>query len=537
MLGRIQRLFQGLPNSHQIRETLFNLYLTDTWKITPRLTANLGLRWEPYFPQSVVNGAIFTFDLDRFRAGTKSTVYVNAPPGFYYPGDPGFPGIQGVNTQIAHFTPRAGLAWDPKGDGKTSIRASYAFGYAFLPGIWREDASGSNPFGGRTTITNPAGGLGNPWLGIGNPFPYTVDKNATFTPSGLFLTPSPTYNQHTPTVYSWNFSLQHQFGHSWLASATYIGSRTQLIWGLNPINPAIPTIPGANANNTDARRLLTVLRPQDGRFFGPVAQYDDGGTQIYHGMLLSLQRRLSRGVSMSANYTLSHCIGPFADINANGPPADESYTVPNNRNFDHGNCDIDRRNIFNLTGTAETPRFNGPLTRMLATGWKLSGIYKYSSGAPINVTMGTTDRALTGTLRQRPNLLPGANPYLDTSGGPGTQYLNPAAFGLPVLGTYGNLGWNALTAPGSWDFNLSLARAFRINEKQSVELRVEAYNITNSFRPAFATSSNQNGSISPTTTGNAGTPNFANSTNTGLFGQIRGSLDPRVMQFALKYVF
>ena len=146
MLGNVSTLFQGLDNTHQIRDTLFNMYVTDTWKATSRLTVNVGVRWEPYFPQSVMNGSIFTFDINRYIAGIKSTQYTNAPPGFYYPGDPGFPGIKGVNTQMAHFTPRIGLAYDPMGDGKMSIRASYAFGYAFLPGIWREDASGSNPW-------------------------------------------------------------------------------------------------------------------------------------------------------------------------------------------------------------------------------------------------------------------------------------------------------------------------------------------------------------------------------------------------------
>ena len=226
--------------------------------------------------------------------------------------------------------------------------------------------------GGRTTLTTIPGGFVNPWQGIGNPFPYTVDKNATFTPSGLFLTPDPNYNQKTPTSQSWNLSLQQQFGSNWLASATYIGSLTQHIWALNPINPAIivgPIAGGAGTcaagttiqtcsgtNNTDARRLLTVLRPTDGTRFGPVAQYDDGATQSYHGLLLSIQKRLARGVSASANYTLSHCIGNFADINANGPPADETYINPNDRNFDRGNCDIDRRHLINFTTFRDNPQ-------------------------------------------------------------------------------------------------------------------------------------------------------------------------------------
>jgi hypothetical protein len=166
----------------------------------------------------------------------------------------------------------------------------------------------------------------------------------------------------------------------------------------------------------------------------------------------------------------------------------------------------------------------------------LSGIYRYSSGSPINVNYNTTDFALTGTLRQRPNLVAGVNPYLNTSGSPNSQYLNPAAFSAPAFGTYGNLGWNALTGPGAWSLDMSLTRAFRITERQTIEVRAEAYNVTNSFHPAFATGANQNGSVSATTTANAGSPNFA-IPNNAIFGQIRGALDPRIMQFALKYTF
>ena len=97
---------------------------------------------------------IFNFDTARFLNNVKSTQFVNAPPGFYYPGDPGFPGNSGVKTYWKNFAPRLGFAWDPKGDGKTSVRASFGYGYAFVPGLTREDQQGQNPWGGRQIITN-----------------------------------------------------------------------------------------------------------------------------------------------------------------------------------------------------------------------------------------------------------------------------------------------------------------------------------------------------------------------------------------------
>ncbi len=145
-----------------MQETFFNLYATDTWKLTQRLTMNIGLRWEPYLPMVIPDGVIYNFDLNRFVNNIKSSQYVNAPPGFYYPGDPGFPGKSGIYNQWGKFAPRLGFAYDPFGDGKTSIRASYAFGYAYVPGLTREDQSGSNPWGGRETITGVTN-FTNPW--------------------------------------------------------------------------------------------------------------------------------------------------------------------------------------------------------------------------------------------------------------------------------------------------------------------------------------------------------------------------------------
>src|SRR5712691_8329374 len=137
-----------------------DLYFTDIWKLSPRLTLNFGVRWEPFLPQNITNGQISAFEMSRFLAGTKSTIFLNAPPGFYFPGDPGFPGQAAAYRQWMHFDPRGGIAWDPRGDGKMSVRAAYAFGYAYVPGIQREDQAGSNPWGGRTTIT-PGGAAGS----------------------------------------------------------------------------------------------------------------------------------------------------------------------------------------------------------------------------------------------------------------------------------------------------------------------------------------------------------------------------------------
>jgi hypothetical protein len=531
LLGRISNFFQGAPNVHYARQTFFAIYGADTWKATAKLTVNYGVRWEPYLPQSIPNRQIYTFDYERFRQGIKSTVFRNAPAGMIYPGDPGFPGLSGIHKQWGNFAPRLGLAWDVQGDGRTSIRASYAYAYAFVSGDWRDTYNGHPPFGHRLTLQSPAGGLDDPWRGFpgGNPFPYTLDANVVFPPAGIFV--SVPYDLTTPSTGSWNLNLQKQFGNDWILSASYLGSKTTHIWTAKPLNPAtyfpqascvlngVTYTPCSSPSNLDARRRFTLERPQDGLYLGQMAAMDAGGTQTYHGMVLSVQRRAARGVTANANYTWSHCIGPYATLTAMGPHIDDVYTNPNDREFDYGNCDTDRRHVVNLTGVAETPQFANPTLRRLVTGWRFSGIYKWSSGAPLNVLAGS-DRALSGAHRppngtQRANQIL-ANPYGDRSGRPRTNFLNPKAFALPAPGTLGNVGRNSIQGPANWAFDVALSRGFRIRERQTLEFRVEAFNLTNSFR-----------AVNPTT--NFGSPN--------VFGIIREAQDPRILQFALKYVF
>jgi hypothetical protein len=503
------------------------LYAGDTWKANSKWTLNYGLRWEPYLPEVVE--AIFNFNEERFRQGIKSTVFLNAPAGFSYRGDPGFL-KNAVNTRWLQFAPRVGLAWDVAGDGRTSVRASYGLGYVHVPGTFRETYSGSPPWGGRVILTNPLGGLDDPWRGIpgGNIFPYELDKNAPFPAAGLFYT-QPT-DLRNPYSQSWNLSVQRQLGAGWLVSGTYMGSNNLHLWGNNPVNPAlyfpqatctlngVTYTPCSSTANTEARRRLTLDRPEDGRKISYFAEADDGGTQSYHGMLLSVERRATSGVTVGVNYTLSHCIGDYASLyNPMAMHVDNTYVIPNNRRYDRGNCDTDRRHIFNLTAVAETPQFSNPTVRAIATGWRWSGIYRKSAGSLLPLLAGN-DRALNGlegsNPNQRPTLL-SQSPYRDRSARPLSGYLNPAAFAQPDIGTLGNTGRNAIQGPGTWAFDMSISRTFQFRERQRLELRAEAYNVTNSFRP--------------------GNPNAT--LNNANFGVIRTSQDPRILQFALKYVF
>ncbi len=533
-LGKINTFFQWLPNTNYSRQNSVNLYFTDIWKISARLTVNYGLRWEPFLPMQVAS--ISNFDINRFLTGVRSTVFVRAPLGFYFPGDSGFPENSATNRQWAHFDPRGGIAWDPKGDGKMSLRAAYSFGYAYVPGIQREDQAGSNPWGGRTTLTRPAGGFVDPWQGFagGNPFPYSTDKNVIFTPRGQFI--SSPYDLPTPNTYSWNVALQRQVGTSWVASVSYIGSRVMHLYNNVPINYA-QLIPGVapvtsgcaataiNCNstaNTDARRVLSLLNPTEGQYVGNMDVWDPSGTQTYHAMLFQVQKRLSRNVSMNSNWTWSHCIGSFSGFNSK---TDQTVTVPNNPLFDRGNCDSDRRHIVNITAVVQTPRFTNSALRKVASGWQVAGLYRFQSGMPLAIQDGT-DRALSGTNHQRPNLVDPAHVYTGHTG-PSSQYLNPLAFAPQPLGTVGNLGWNSIVSPTYWDIDLAVSREFRFRERHSIQLRADTFNLTNSYV------SNVASTAAPLS---AAVPSFENVTN-NLFGILNTAQPTRKMQFALKYTF
>ena len=260
-------------------------------------------------------------------------------------------------------------------------------------------------------------------------------------------------------------------------------------------------------------------------------QWNAGGNQHYEGRRLSLQKRLAKGASFCRNWTWSHCIGQLLGYNTK---ADQTITDPNNIN-ETGIRHSDRRHIVNLTAVAEVPRFSNTMMRLVASGWKTSFIYRYLSGTPLMIQDGT-DQELSTINHQQPNLVDPNNVYTGHSG-PGQFYINKAAFAPQPLGTVGNVGWNSLVGPGYWDVDMALSREFRITERQKVELRADAFNISNSFVPIAVPTAAGATSASGTQLGAPPTgPTFA-LISSPQFGQILSAYPTRKIQFALKYTF
>jgi hypothetical protein len=563
LIGRAANIHQANPNPNYTTQNFLGLYVADTWKATPRLTLNYGLRWNPFFPMQFIQSDVSNFSLEGFYAGTRSKVIPSAPPGFTYPGDAGFNGRAGLNRRLGYLEPRFGFAWDPFGDGKTAIRGGAGIANDFIRQDLHQNTSSVAPF--RLTVITPPTSLDNPYAVIGgNPFPYNYNPQSPVFPSspafqGFFPIPP---DLRTTRQYSWNLGIQRQITRSLFASATYVGTQLIHVWSSIDLNPAqyIPgncvagqfglTAPGpcSNSNNVNQRRLLELTNPSAGNLLGSMTQLDDGGTQRYNGLLLNATWRKG-GVNLAGNYTWSHCTGlpvtTLSNLQATYPHQPYQNQGPVNRSLDMGDCNgaaLDLRHVANITLVATTPKFSGTWKRRLGSDWTLSSIYTVRSGIPLTPMAGS-DRAQNGLFQsagaypipQRPNQILADTAATDRGApcanqAPCVTYFNPAAFALPALNTYGNMGVGSLRGPGFWEWDQTISRQFQIREGQKLEFRVEAFNLTNSVRFYIAPNS---------AAVNRNSPQFGRITTAA---STSGATSPtgqggRIMQLALKYIF
>jgi hypothetical protein len=548
LLGEFSSNSMSLPNDLLQEKWFVNAYVQDTWKVSSHFTVNAGIRWEPFFPPSEINGSVYNFSLANLIAGIKSTQYVNAPPGLTFPGDPGFIGKTGEQKQWNLWAPRVALAWDPKGDGKMVIRAGWGISYDYVAGELMVNSADAPPHGG-TEIW--AGQFSNPFATNpgGNIFPYVVNSNAPFAPGGTYIFVPP--NLKTPETNQWNLVIQRQLRSDWLLSATYLGSESEHLWDSYQVNPAV-YIPGncaagqyglakpgpcSTTANQNYRRVFVLnhypgtLLPSGAPAFGYVDSFDSGATSSYNGLLLQVQKRFSKGVSAFANYTWSHCIGDLSIGDSTGN-AGQGLANPLNRNYDRSNCQsneiggvfsADRRQIFNLNVVYQTPKLPNAWANALLSNWQVAGIYHYMSAYWISAYL-STDIALNGDSGNERPVQVLADP-LCANPSP-SCWINPKAFTTPAAGTLSSLGRNNIPGPSFFQFDTALSRQFAIRDRYRFEIRGEAFNVTNSFRAGIPLPSNLAGASGVNTT--FGTPTF---------GQITSALDPRILQVAAKFLF
>jgi Carboxypeptidase regulatory-like domain len=511
LLGRPSLLADGNSLQIGLREKYYGAYAQDDIQVLKGLNVHVGVRWEPSLPEHDVAGRGSHFSLPAFLAGQTSTVYSNAPPGLLFHGDPGIPSAY-ANGSYLDFAPRIGVAWDPKGDGKQSIRSSYGIFFDTPESYTNRDFGLSSPWGDSVSLTAPAGGFANPFAGYpgGNPFPtpYPPGRNAPFSLSGLYV--NLPLNLHHMYMQQWDLSYQKQLASNWLVSATYIGNKSTHLRSSFEANPAI-YIPGkSTVANTNSRRLLTQLNPAAGAYYSTITTVDDGLNTNYNALRLNMEHRFSHNFTLLTVYTWSHCLQnaePLANRNSEGA---NYYQNPYNRNADYGPCDFDIRHNLNTSFVYESPKFTNRALDLAAGNWQLGFLISARSGFPFNPMTGV-DNSLTGVGQDRPNVV--GSPYVRNT--TNLVWINANAFVPNALGTFGDAGYNSLIGPGLFDLDTNLTRLFKIREHQRLELRFEFFNVLNHV-------------------------NFSNPVSnlkSSAFGLIQSAADPRILQLAAKYTF
>lgn len=504
MLGRPSLFIQLTPWGEALRAWQPGAYFQDNYKVTPRLTVNAGLRFDPYLPwkEHQANKIL------AFKPGLQSQISPGLPKGIVVAGEHGVPEA-GHKSSWTKFAPRLGIAYLLPNE-KTSVRAGYGVFFDYPNAIINNRHASNIPFVLRVDVANPTS-LENPWTATQpNPFPVPIP-----VPSG-FRFPLPatavTYSDDFTNGYmqQWNLTAEHQFTSNWLARVSYIGSRGVKLMSVQEINPAI-FIPGQSTlANVNARRIYA---PD----FASVQSLTTDDTSSYNAIAFSAERRFRNDYTVTASYTFGKAKDYQSNVVAHGQ---SSFTNPFDRSYDYALADFDRTHRFVGSFIWQLPFLNNSSTplRLVAGGWQLNSIVTLESGAPFTVFAGA-DRSLDGVGADRPDLI--GNPELDTGRPRGeivARYFNTAAFQTNEFGTYGTAGRNLLRGPGNATVDFSVLKNFNspwFTEGAYLQLRVEAFNLFN--RANFAN---------------------PNSTQTSaLFGRITTAGEPRILQFGLRFVF
>lgn len=523
-MGHLSSWNQGNALSDYLRQTVIGLYIQDSWRAANHLTVNLGVRWEPDFPATDKQCRGNQFNLADYIAGVHSTQYPAAPAGLLFGKDAGNTnGCSFANKHPLASSPRLGLVWDPTGHGTQTIRAAFGLMHDSTELFYPERWTTNPPYASAVTLTNPSisAPFSNPWNGYvsptgvaGDPFPGA----AIFPSLGTYVSVPP--NVHDTYMLQWNLSYQKQIAKDWLATATYIGNRTNHILGANDINSPV-YMAGATTSNEQARRPLTLLNPSQGAYYTSIVQTDDGVTSSYNGLLLKAEHRFSNHVSMLANYTWSHCISTY---DFGGELAGNNYQNPNNRAAEKADCNYDRRHTFNISMVAASGGFGMGFLKSATKDWQVAPLVSLYTGQPLTVTTGS-DVSLTGENLDRPNIVTGTslnvgaglNNWFNTAafaGGCTTAAYVGSIYCVP-LGQFGDASRDILHGPGTIQWDMSLTRNFQLSERYRLQLRSDFFNIMN----------------------HANWGNPATGLTSSTFGQITSFGSPRLIQVNMKLFF
>jgi hypothetical protein len=504
-LGIIDSFDHGTGEYKNFRANYIALFVQDDWKVAPRLTLNLGMRYEPTPPWHDTVGRFAQFRIEDWKAGTRSSRFQNGPPGLLYRGDPGVP-EDGADPDNNNFGARVGFAYGLTSDGKTSIRGGAGMFYdQHLLGEFNNDAVNGPPWSLRLSVTRPEGPFSDPYRGRNDFDEIRVDKigaaDAVF-PSPVLAS---TYDgrQETPLQYNWNLTIEREIVPQWVARAAYVGSASNYGRQTFQLNSAVPSA-GATTGTTDARRLFA---PD----LGNLGYYTEDRRSYYHSMQLTMIKRFSQGFTFRGAYTWSKALGDY-----NGPV--QPWYYPDANGFRYGPLDIDHRQRFVMSWVYDLPTVatENAFVKHVINGWQWTGLTEFQTGQPLTFTSGR-DNSLTGLNADRAILT--GQPLEAPAGSDKRIGFNRDAFARNAVGTFGDTGVGIMTGPSQYTWNMGIFKNFRVTERINVQLRSEYFNVFNQVNLANPNTNHSSGG-------------FGNITSTHAF-----SGDPRIIQFGLKLLF
>lgn len=457
--NRVVTFTIGAPGSsarRTMRQRFLGLYFQDDWKVRSRLSVNLGLRYEPFSIPTEKWGRLATI-----RDWRTATEMQNNIPFFN-------------NPSKKYLSPRVGFAWDPQGNGKTSVRGG--LGIFYLPatlGWWRTQTYRNPPFFALLNAVSP----GTPNLAGAVPFVNQVGPTilTTKTSSSTFVQ-LPNWDIRSSYEMKVNLTVERDLGWDTRLAAGYLGGRGIGLWRLASANAAPPTLVNGRPFVAAGTR-----RPNPNLSTGAMNFSD--AQSFYNALQVELKKRFSHGLQFQTSYTWSKNMD---DSTTGGVATDYNEgdsSQPYNPKGDRGLSALHVAQNFVVNGlySIPSPQKSGVASYILG-GWQLSGIFTAASGIPfvVNVSGFNAPDLARSSGRQRPDLVAGRSAESIVLGRP-TKYFDTSAFVLPTQGFYGNLGRNVVLGPGLVNVDTSLLKNFRLplGEASRLEFHADLFNILN----------------------------------------------------------
>jgi hypothetical protein len=552
LLGLPFQYTQSSAAPSDVRTKFTYGFAQDEWRVRRNMVVSLGLRYEYSTPKSDTQGRTFSI-----LPGEQSREFIHAPVGMVFPGDPGAP--RGVNfPDENNWAPRIGFAWDPQGNGKTSLRGAFGVFYDILKAEDNLQFNGQPPFYASAGFSFPTfdpsvnvNYMAEPFVagGATNPFPSRrPPSNLDFAAAGYL--PVGASNSvfvvdphlRTPYTYQYHLSLQREVARGTVFEGSYVGSSSHGLTALTDINPFVLGTYNRVLNLTLGNQTCTV----DTFYlcsFASLEEFKNATSANYNGLLLSLQKQLSGdGMFGRTYFTLAYTYAHNID-NASGFLNRNNVVPYYQPNLFRSAADMDIRQRIVFSGGWELPfdKLSNSLPGRLTQGWNLFPIVSWRTGFPLDVLANlpsSVNFASPGPSAAGDGNLVHANlvgpvqifdprTVQNIAGSSGHYWFNPTSFsnsGFPTdreavsnpsLRTYGTLPRNYLRGPGVFNINLALSKTTQITDQVRVETRADFFNLLN--RAEF---------MSPDT--NISSPTF---------GRVLSTYDPRIIQLSLRLSF